>query len=279
MKLAAITGYAQCSKRIVFIKDYLSKLSKTTAQFLQLLQNNDSINSLNHTPIFFENSNTKKTLVILVGPTKDLASGIATKLKAFIPKVLNPSSTNTLDFILIGKGARKILEQQSFESTHYKIIEEHPTFNFHQSMSIAKKISNFITINPSMYKKCMILNMRFRSFFLQQKNGKILYPIADSLEIKKELDSLNKSKSSNSFLLEQDEKSLAIELGHKYLEINILYEMLESLTAENAARFVAMDKAATNAEKFISETTLLMNKARQVLITKQITEISCYSDI
>jgi F0F1-type ATP synthase gamma subunit len=40
-----------------------------------------------------------------------------------------------------------------------------------------------------------------------------------------------------------------------------------------------MDKASTNSDRCITELSLKMNKARQILITKQITEIASYADM
>jgi F-type H+-transporting ATPase subunit gamma len=49
--------------------------------------------------------------------------------------------------------------------------------------------------------------------------------------------------------------------------------MAESVAAEQAARMTAMDAATNNASEIIDSLTLIMNRARQAAITKEIIEI------
>jgi len=49
--------------------------------------------------------------------------------------------------------------------------------------------------------------------------------------------------------------------------------LLESVAAEHAARMTAMDAATSNASDMIDSLTLIMNRARQAKITKEIIEI------
>jgi F-type H+-transporting ATPase subunit gamma len=58
-----------------------------------------------------------------------------------------------------------------------------------------------------------------------------------------------------------------------YVETQVAHVFFESLAAEQAARMMAMENAARNAEELISDLTLVMNKIRQSLITKELLEI------
>ena len=49
--------------------------------------------------------------------------------------------------------------------------------------------------------------------------------------------------------------------------------LLESVAAEHAARMTAMEAATSNATYMIDRLTLVMNRARQAKITKEIIEI------
>jgi F-type H+-transporting ATPase subunit gamma len=59
----------------------------------------------------------------------------------------------------------------------------------------------------------------------------------------------------------------------KYIGIQIFHALLESVAAEHAARMTAMDAATNNASDMIDSLTLIMNRARQAKITKEIIEI------
>ena len=59
----------------------------------------------------------------------------------------------------------------------------------------------------------------------------------------------------------------------KYVEMQFVHFFAESITAEHAARMMAMDNATKNAEDLIDDLTLVLNKIRQASITKELLEI------
>ncbi len=75
------------------------------------------------------------------------------------------------------------------------------------------------------------------------------------------------------YIYEQPPAQLFSELLPKYISIQIFHALLESVAAEHAARMTAMDSATNNASDMIDSLTLIMNRARQAKITKEIIEI------
>jgi F-type H+-transporting ATPase subunit gamma len=75
------------------------------------------------------------------------------------------------------------------------------------------------------------------------------------------------------YIYEQPPKELFRALLPKYVSIQIFRALLESVAAEHAARMTAMDSATSNATDMIDSLTLVMNRARQAKITKEIIEI------
>jgi len=75
------------------------------------------------------------------------------------------------------------------------------------------------------------------------------------------------------YIYEQPPEELFRSLLPKYVAIQIFRAMLESIAAEHAARMTAMDSATNNATDMIDSLTLVMNRARQAKITKEIIEI------
>ena len=59
----------------------------------------------------------------------------------------------------------------------------------------------------------------------------------------------------------------------RYIESQLRQAIFESLTAEFAARRVAMIAASENAEEIIGELTQTYNRARQEAITKELLEV------
>jgi F-type H+-transporting ATPase subunit gamma len=75
------------------------------------------------------------------------------------------------------------------------------------------------------------------------------------------------------YIYEQAPEELFRALLPKYVAIQIFRGLLESVAAEHAARMTAMDAATSNATDMIDSLTLVMNRARQAKITKEIIEI------
>jgi F-type H+-transporting ATPase subunit gamma len=75
------------------------------------------------------------------------------------------------------------------------------------------------------------------------------------------------------YIYEQPPEDLFRALLPKYVSMQIFRALMESVAAEHAARMTAMDSATNNATDMIDSLTLVMNRARQAKITKEIIEI------
>ncbi len=73
------------------------------------------------------------------------------------------------------------------------------------------------------------------------------------------------------------EPSAALVLGEllpRFVEMEVYHAILESIASEQSARMVAMRSATDNASELIEDLTLLYNKARQELITRELLDIA-----
>jgi F-type H+-transporting ATPase subunit gamma len=75
------------------------------------------------------------------------------------------------------------------------------------------------------------------------------------------------------YLYDQPPRELLDGLLRQYVNTQIYHALVESVAAEHAARMTAMDAATNNASDMIDSLTLIMNRARQAAITKEIIEI------
>jgi F-type H+-transporting ATPase subunit gamma len=75
------------------------------------------------------------------------------------------------------------------------------------------------------------------------------------------------------YIYEQPAGELFASLLPRYMSVQIFRAMMESIAAEHAARMTAMDAATNAASEMIDSLTLVMNRARQAKITKEIIEI------
>ena len=79
--------------------------------------------------------------------------------------------------------------------------------------------------------------------------------------------------TATDYIYEQPAAQLFRAILPKYVGVQIFRALLESVAAEHAARMTAMDSATNNASDMIDSLTLVMNRARQAKITKEIIEI------
>jgi len=84
---------------------------------------------------------------------------------------------------------------------------------------------------------------------------------------------VNIGASGTDYIYEQPAEDLFRSILPKYVSVQIFRALLESVAAEHAARMTAMDSATSNASDMIDSLTLVMNRARQAKITKEIIEI------
>ena len=75
------------------------------------------------------------------------------------------------------------------------------------------------------------------------------------------------------YIYEPSAEAVLAELLPKYIENAIYQGLLETKAGFYSAQMTAMDNATKNADEMIDNLTLVMNRARQAVITKEISEI------
>ncbi|MGD0167408.1 MAG: ATP synthase F1 subunit gamma [Gaiellaceae bacterium] len=79
-------------------------------------------------------------------------------------------------------------------------------------------------------------------------------------------------------LYEPDPEAILVRLIPAYLETEVFRALLESAASEHGARMSAMRNASKNAQELIDHLTLVMNRARQADITREILEVVAGAD-
>jgi len=76
------------------------------------------------------------------------------------------------------------------------------------------------------------------------------------------------------YIYEPSPRVVLENLLPRYVEMQVYQAILESIASEQSARMVAMRNATDNANEMIDALTLVYNKARQELITKELLDIA-----
>ena len=132
--------------------------------------------------------------------------------------------------------------------------------NFY-AQALATRIQQY---NTHYNLEIIIYSVHAKSFFVRapQRTKLSLTPPAQSAE-----------QPVLPYVIENPEL-LRATLAELSLVSNLEHILLESLLAEQAARFISMDGATRNAQKLIDEMKLDYHKLRQTQITKELTELA-----
>jgi F-type H+-transporting ATPase subunit gamma len=82
------------------------------------------------------------------------------------------------------------------------------------------------------------------------------------------------STQTAEYIYEPEPSMVLNELLPRFVELQVYHAMLELTASEQSARMVAMRNASDNANEFVQDLTLTLNKIRQEAITKEICDIS-----
>ena len=75
------------------------------------------------------------------------------------------------------------------------------------------------------------------------------------------------------YIYEPDSQHVLSALLPRFVEMQLYHAVLEGVASEQSARMVAMQSATDNANEMVQDLTLVMNKARQEMITKELLDI------
>lgn len=118
---------------------------------------------------------------------------------------------------------------------------------------------------------CTLLYSRFKNILVQEPFLQRIIPFNAGIE-----DISENSPSGSDFRVysfEPDENKILAALLPKNIGAQIYQALLDSAAGEQAARMTAMDSATSAASDMIDDLTLMYNRERQAVITKELIEI------
>jgi F-type H+-transporting ATPase subunit gamma len=252
MRLVSMSAHAKLGKQFAAIKTYHASISAILNQVNALAALN------NHKT---ESPGPQRTLLIAVGSQKGLSGSFNSVLFYELSAYLSRQNR----FVQIISVGKKMVDLVSSTYKNRNIVS-FPNLSATQAPAIAQTITERIIANQNNFTSVMILSMVPKNFFIQMARTTPLLPL--------QLDHETPAPISHDYLWESDPAQLMEQLTKQYITSTIYKALLESLVAEQAARFVSMDSATRNAEKILEATKLKYNKLRQAKITKELLELA-----
>jgi F-type H+-transporting ATPase subunit gamma len=252
MRLVSMSAHAKLGKQFAAIKTYHASITAILNQVNALAALN------NHKT---EAPGPQRTLLIAVGSQKGLSGSFNSVLFYELSTYLSRQN-RFVQIISVGKKMVDLVSS-TYKSSN---IVSFPNLSATQAPAIAQTITERIIANQNNFTSVMILSMVPKNFFIQTPRVTPLLPLS--------LEPETTTPISHDYLWESDPAQLMEQLTKQYITSTIYKALLESLVAEQAARFVSMDSATRNAEKILEATKLKYNKLRQAKITKELLELA-----
>ncbi|MDQ7055363.1 MAG: F0F1 ATP synthase subunit gamma [Persephonella sp.] len=169
-----------------------------------------------------------------------------------------------VNLLLIGRKA-----VQFFKNKGYSIIEEYEDiYRDHMNLAFTSKVGGILAERYENEKTDAIylINNELLTTATYETKVRKLFPIEPEL-------SYDKLSELSRYNIEPSAEDVLEELLKRYINFQLYRALVESSTAEHAARMIAMDNATRNAGEAIKRWTIIFNKARQEAITTELIDI------
>jgi F-type H+-transporting ATPase subunit gamma len=153
---------------------------------------------------------------------------------------------------------RRLFGKQIIETIELRGVR---SIGFEQADMIAKKI--LALFDQGAFDVATLFFSRFKSVIAQIPTAQqIIPPVFEQDET-----------ASAVYEYEPEEEEILAELLPRNLSVQVFRALLENAASEQGARMSAMDNATRNAGEMIRKQTLMYNRTRQAMITKELIEI------
>jgi F-type H+-transporting ATPase subunit gamma len=155
---------------------------------------------------------------------------------------------------------RRLFEKQIVEHIDLRAVRQ---LGFVNAEDIAKKV--LARFEAGEFDACTLFYSRFRSVIAQIPTAQQVIPLV--------VEDTGAGASTTSYEYEPEEDEILTRLLPRNLAVQIFRALLENNASFYGAQMSAMDNATRNAGEMIRKQTLIYNRTRQAMITKELIEI------
>jgi F-type H+-transporting ATPase subunit gamma len=166
--------------------------------------------------------------------------------------------------ICVGRKGRDFFRRRKREMLA-QYVDVWNKFDFTNAVTVAREIMS--TFLSGEVQEVHLIHSTFINVAIQRPNLVQLLPIKPTEAEAEE------EGAGTEYLFEPPMEQFLEYLLPKYINVQVYHGFLENSTSEHAARMTAMDNAQSNCKEMINTLTLVMNKARQTAITKELMDI------
>ena len=168
-------------------------------------------------------------------------------------------------FFCVGrKGYEQLRRQFDKQIVEHMDLRAVRQLGFANAEGIAEKV--IARFEAGEFDVCTLFYSRFQSVIAQIPTAQQIIP----LEVEK---SDSKAQASTAYEYEPEEDEILTRLLPRNLAVQVFRALLENNASFYGAQMSAMDNATRNAGEMIRKQTLIYNRTRQAMITKELIEI------
>jgi len=215
-------------------------------------------------PFFQKAAEVKRVGLVLMTADRGLCGSFNVNLINLAVKFIRQKEAEGIEVALIcvGRKGRDFFRRRKREMLA-QYIDVWNKFDFSNAVTVAREImSIFLT---GQVQEVHLIHSTFVNMAIQRPHLVQLLPIQPG-EAAAEAPSME-------YLFEPPMEQFLEYLLPKYINVQVYHGFLENSASEHAARMTAMDNAQSNCKDMITQLTLVMNKARQAAITKELMDI------
>ena len=274
MKMVASAKVKKFENRVKASRPFTYELEK---MFYRLLHSVCEIESretkfkepLNNFPVLLKEREIKNVGLLVMTSNKGLSGAFNANVVRYTLKTIQEYKEKGIgcELFIIGQKGYNALKRVADENG-FKITQTYLTFSETPTSSQARLVASDMArsfINGDI-DSMEIITTRFRNMMSYSVEKWDILP----------LDELEEDYAQEQFTdmeIEPNLSSMLAEIVPLFISSIIFQAMLESIASELASRMTAMSAACNNADEMIQKLTVDYNKARQAMITQELTEI------
>jgi len=168
-----------------------------------------------------------------------------------------------VSLVCVGRKGRDFFRRRKQEMLA-QYVDVWNKFDFSNAVTVAREMmSAFLTGGV---QEVHLIHSSFINMGIQRPKLVQLLPIQPG-------EAEAEAGASTEYLFEPPMEQFLEYLLPKYINVQVYHGFLENSASEYAARMTAMDNAQANCKEMITTLTLVMNKARQAAITRELMDI------
>jgi F-type H+-transporting ATPase subunit gamma len=215
-------------------------------------------------PFFQQAEKVEKVSLVLMTADRGLCGSFNMNLITAAEKFIRQKQAEGIEVVLtaVGRKGRDYFRRRKF-NIRQSYVDVWNKFDFSNAQAVGRDAVS--PYNAQEVQEVYLIYANFINMVVQRPTMVQLLPIVP--------DTAATGGPTQEYLTEPAADEFLGYLLPRYINVSIYQGFLENSTSEHAARMTAMDNASKNCKDMITSLTLVMNKARQAAITKELMDI------